>query len=116
MQYMVLIYSQPDDMERTPEDWENTIPKYRAYTEMLQSRGAYVGSAPLAPTSSATTIRLQDGKKAMIDGPFAETKEWLAGYYIVNAATLDEALAYAAECPALERHAALEVRPVLDVN
>ncbi|MBV9647654.1 MAG: YciI family protein [Candidatus Eremiobacteraeota bacterium] len=114
MQYMLLIYNQTGDVNRTEEQWDEIIPKYRAYGDMLRAREAYVSAAPLAPPSSATTLRMQQGQKAVLDGPFAETKEWLGGYYIVNAATLDEALRYAEQCPALQHGAAVEVRPVLD--
>ena len=114
MQYMILIYSPAEAQNTTPEEWEKSIPVWEAYGEMLRERDAFVSAAPLAPPGSATTLRLQDGKKLVIDGPFAETKEWLGGYYLVNAVTLDEALDYAAQCPGLERGAAIEVRPLVE--
>jgi hypothetical protein len=116
MQYMILIYSPAETVNATPEEWAAAMPAWEAYGEMLRKRDAFVSAAPLAPPSSATTLRVQDGKKVVLDGPFAETKEWLGGYYIVNAATLDQALDYAGQCPGLAAGAAIEVRPLVDIG
>jgi|HubBroStandDraft_6_1064221.scaffolds.fasta_scaffold2382907_1 hypothetical protein len=114
MEYALLIYSPPEHAEATPHDWAKMGPPYAAYTQMLRDRNVWVDGAPLAPTTSATTVRIKDGEKAVLDGPFAETKEWLAGYYVVKADSLDEALAYAEQCPGLQFGSSIEVRPVVD--
>jgi hypothetical protein len=117
VQYMILIYSPNDAMDVSPEDFAESMPAWEAYGNMLRERNAFVSAAPLAPPTSATTLRVKDGKTVTLDGPFAETKEWLGGYYIVNAATLDEALEYAGKCPGLQMpNAAIEVRPVIDLG
>jgi hypothetical protein len=116
MQYMILIYNQDDLMNVPPEQFAEAMPRWEAYGNMLRERNVFVSAAPLAPPSSATTLRMQDGKNVVLDGPFAETKEWLGGYYIVDAATLDEALDYAGQCPGLSYGSAIEVRPVVDLS
>jgi hypothetical protein len=87
--------------------------EYDAYTKMLRDRGAFVAGDALWPTSSATTVRIRDGRTVMTDGPFAETKEALGGYYQVEAKDLDEALEIAAACPGA-RWGSVEVRPIVD--
>ena len=84
---------------------------YAAYTEAMKKAGAYVGANRLQPTSTATTVRAPNGKSSVLDGPYAETKEQLGGYYLLEAADLDAALAWAARCPGAA-HGAIEVRPV----
>lgn len=113
MQYMLLIY-EPDRQTRTPEEWAAMMPAYMAYTEGLQAAGVLVDGSALADTGSATTVRVRDGKRAITDGPFAETKEFLGGYYLLECATLDQALEHAAACPGAVR-GSIEVRPVMDV-
>lgn len=83
--------------------------------EDLQSKHQYLASAPLHPTSTATTIRVRDGKRLVTDGPYAETKEQLGGYFLIDAANLDEAIGIAARIPAA-RFGFVEIRPVLDVE
>jgi hypothetical protein len=112
MQYMVLIY-EPDRTTRTPEEWAGMTPAYHAYTEGLQAAGVLRGGAALADPDSATTVRVRQGKRSITDGPFTETKEFLGGYYLLECATLDEALEHAAACPGAGR-GSIEVRPVLD--
>jgi hypothetical protein len=85
-----------------------------AYTEALNKAGVRVGSNRLRPTSEATTVRVPNGKKNVVNGPFAETKEQLAGYYLIEAPDLDAALSWAARCPGAA-HGAIEVRPVWTV-
>ena len=77
----------------------------------MRERGAYVASNRLAPTSAASTVRVRDGEEVVTDGPFAETKEQLGGYYLIDVADLDAALAWAARCPGAS-HGVVEVRPV----
>ena len=115
MQYMLLIYSQEDDWAKLSDDERGRWMKdYGDYTEELRSAGAMVAGDALQPTSNATTVRVRDGEALITDGPFAETKEQLGGYYLIEADTLDEATAWAAKLPG-SRHGSVEVRPVLQV-
>jgi len=117
VQYAVLIYDEstadPTTVNDDPAEWERTMGEYNAYTAMLRERGAYRGGEALEPVTTATTIRVRDGETLMTDGPFAETKEALGGFYLVEAADLDEALELAAACPGA-RYGSIEVRPVVD--
>ena len=115
LKYMLLIYSPPRDREPTPEEWAATMPAWEAFGNDLRSRGAMIDAAPLAPTSSATTVRVRDGKPVVTDGPFAETKEWLGGYYIIDAPSLDGALEAAKMCPGA-KDGSVEVRPLVDMG
>ena len=87
--------------------------QYDAFTQHLRDRGAMLGGEALDSTATATTVRVVDGRTITTDGPFAETKETLGGFYLVEAADLDEAIAYAAMIPGA-RHGCIEVRPVWD--
>lgn len=112
MQYLLLIYG--NEAAMLSADKETTIQMiaaYTAYTESMKQAGVYVGSNRLRPTSSAKTVRSPAGKSHVLDGPFAETKEHLGGYYLIEAPDLDAALSWAARCPAAA-HGAVEVRPV----
>jgi hypothetical protein len=109
---MLLIYTPDIGRDRTDEEWAAMMPPYMAYSQHIRDSGAYVAGEPLAELSSATTVRVRDGKRLITDGPFAETKEFLGGYYIVDCATLDEALELAAACPAVA-DGSVEVRPIL---
>jgi hypothetical protein len=116
MQYLVLIYDEPGQRANIPpEAMAAVMPKFMAYSDMLRGRNAYVAAAPLAEPSSTTTLRIRDGKRLVTDGPFAETKEWLGGFYLIECASLDEALDLAAKCPAAEMGSTLEVRPIIDM-
>jgi hypothetical protein len=109
MKYMLLIYV--PDRPSTPEERAAAMPAWEAYTKELHKRGAYIDGNPLADTSSATTVRAPNGKRAVTDGPFAETKEWLGGYYLLECKSLDDAIEAAAMCPAA-KYGAIEVRPI----
>ena len=112
MQYMLLIYTPENGRARTDEEWAEMMPAYMAYSAALRSSGAFVDGSGLAETISATTVRVRDGKRAITDGPFAETKEYLGGYFVVECTTLDAAIELAAACPgALD--GSVEVRPLL---
>ena len=117
MQYAVLIYDEgtadPSTVNNDPEEWQRTMGEYNAYTAMLREKGAYKGGEALEPVSTATTIRIHDGETVMTDGPFAETKEALGGFYLIEAADLDEALKLGAACPGA-KYGSIEVRPVVD--
>ena len=116
MQYAVLIYDEgtadPTTVNNDPAEWERTMGEYNAYTAMLRDKGAYKGGEALEPVTTATTIRVRDGETVMTDGPFAETKEALGGFYLIEAADLDEAIKLAAACPGV-RYGSIEVRPVV---
>ena len=120
MQYAILIYdtetANPSSEPPPAEVWQQVMDEYNAYTKMLQDRGAMRAGEALQPVQTATTIRQQDGQNVTTDGPFAETKEALGGFYIVEARDLDEALELGAACPGLKYGAAIEVRPVIDFS
>src|SRR5262245_52287937 len=114
MRYALLIYSDSDQWQKEyadqPEGTE--MQEYMAYSQLLIDRGAMAGGEPLDPTTSATTIRLRGGQRLVTDGPFAETKEALGGFYVIDARDLDEAIELAAKCPGA-RTGSVEVRPVM---
>ena len=114
MRYMMLIYSNENPKERTPEERQRIMEAHWAVIDDATRLGILQGCEPLAPTSSATTVRVQDGKALMTDGPFAETKEQLAGYYILDCKDLDEALGWAARIPTCCQglSGCVEVRPM----
>jgi hypothetical protein len=109
---MLLIYTPDIGRARTDEEWAAMLPPYLAYNELVKASGAYVDGSALAETSSATTVRVREGKRVITDGPFAETKEFLGGYYVLECATIDEALELAAKCPGA-LHGSVELRPIL---
>jgi hypothetical protein len=115
VKYMLLIYSPPQEREPTPEEWAASMPAWQAFGEELQRRGAMVDAAQLAGVASATTVRVRDGKPVVTDGPFAETKEWLGGYYIIEAPSLDGAIEAAKMCPGA-KDGSVEVRPIVDLG
>lgn len=112
MQYMLLIYGNEAGMlSASKEVAGQMMAAYGAYTEAMKKAGVYIGGNRLQPTSSATTVRARNGKSSVLDGPYAETKEQLGGYYMIEAADLDAALSWAARCPGAA-HGAIEVRPL----
>ena len=112
MQYLLLIYSDESRWATmTPADGQQMSQAFGAYTEALKAAGALVGGERLRPTASATTVRVRDGKQQVLNGPYAETKEQLAGYYLVEAKDLDDALGWAARCPGAS-YGSMEVRPI----
>jgi hypothetical protein len=116
MQYAILIYSdEKAGANATKEEMDGWMGEYYAYTEALQQAGVMTGGEALHPTSTATTVRLQNGKKVTTHGPFAETKEQLGGFYLLNCKDLDEAIEWAAKCPGA-RVGSIEVRPVVDFS
>ena len=109
MKYMCLIYEPP--VERTAEELDALFKAYWAFTQDVQAAGKMVAGDALESVTTATTVRVRDGETLTTDGPFAETKETLGGYYILECADLDEALAWAAKIPSA-KHGSIEVRPV----
>ena len=114
-QYMILIYeSEQHWAAMSEEESRRAFGEYIAYSEAMAAAGVARAGAPLHPTATATTVRLRDGKVTTTDGPFAETKEQLGGYYIIEVDGLDAALEWAARCPAA-CGGSVEVRPVMAV-
>lgn len=112
MKYMLLIYS--DEKCWTNEEREKCFAESIALTHDLKEQGKYLGASPLHPVMTATSVRVREGKRLVTDGPFAETREQLGGYFLVEAADLDEAIAIAGRIPGA-RKGTVEVRPVLDL-
>jgi hypothetical protein len=112
MQYLLLIYGNESAMLGAPKEASSQmLGAYMAYTEAMKKAGVLAGSNRLRPTGEATTLRAPNGKKSVLNGPFAETKEQLGGYYLIEAPDLDAALSWAARCPGAA-HGSVEVRPV----
>ena len=112
MQYLLMIYGNEAGMlSASKEQAGQMMAAYAAYTEAMKKAGVYIGGNRLQPTSTATTVRAQNGKSNVLDGPYAETKEQLGGYYMIEAPDLDAALAWAARCPGAT-YGAIEVRPI----
>ena len=113
MQYMLLIYSTPDGWSSmAPEQQKELYEAYGTFSMELQASGKMVAGDALQDTSTATSIRVRGGETLMTDGPFAETKEILGGYYLIDVDTLDEALEWGAKLPGAT-YGTVEVRPVV---
>jgi hypothetical protein len=113
MEYMLLIYQQEAQWQTMPEaERQKLFREYGAFTESIVKAGNFKAGAPLQPTTMATTVRVRDGKTVTTDGPFAETREQLGGYYLVEAKDLDEAIGMAARIPSA-RAGSIEVRPIM---
>jgi hypothetical protein len=115
MRYMLLIYTREDRLaQRSQEELQQTMEAHWNLIEETRQKGICEGVEPLARTSTATTVRVQDGKPIITDGPFAETREQLAGYYILNCKDLDEAISYAARIPTCcgGTKGSIEIRPL----
>ena len=114
MQYLLLIYDDPTVWAAMPEDEMNeTYAAYGAFTKELRESGHYVAADQLQPTATATSVRVRGGKTLTTDGPFAETKEVLGGYYQITDDSLDEALEWAAKIPS-SKVGTIEVRPIVE--
>jgi hypothetical protein len=115
MQYTLLIYDDEQVWANMSEAERGAVfGEYGTYTQEMRDAGAYVDGAPLQSIQTATTVRVRDGETLTTDGPFAETKEQLGGYYVVDVASLDEALDWAARIPSA-RLGSIEVRPVAQI-
>lgn len=116
LQYLCLIYSDERQWQRLPQpEYDRVLGEYLAYMDEIRKSGHYVGCNRLQPTSSATTVRVRNGRTATTDGPFAETKEQLGGYFLLEARDLNEAIQMAARIPGA-RYGSIEVRPVMEVR
>ena len=113
MQYLLLIYGdQSQASSMSEEEMGQVMQAYGTYTQELEQSGAMVGGNALQPVDTATTVRVRNDETLTTDGPFAETKEQLGGYYLVDVGSLDEALEWAAKIPGA-RHGSIEVQPVM---
>lgn len=112
MKYMLLIYA--EEKVLADVDREKCYAESTQLCHELQSRGQYVSASPLQPVATATTVRLRNGKPMITDGPFAETREQLGGYFMVDAKDLNDAIKIAQKIPAA-RWGTVEVRPVVDI-
>ncbi|MEW6706978.1 MAG: YciI family protein [Pseudomonadota bacterium] len=112
MEYMLLICSNESDWQKlTPAQTQEMVGAYRAYTEALEQAGVLRGSNRLRPASSATRVRVNGGRTEVLNGPYAETREQLGGYYLIDVPDLDAAIQWAARCPSAS-YGTVEVRPV----
>jgi hypothetical protein len=116
MQYMFLIYAADGSgpQHGTPE-FQEMMGKYMSFTQGVREAGIMDSGAPLEAVATATTVRVRDGATQTTDGPFAETKEVLGGYYILDCKDLDEAIKHAAQIPTSE-YGSIEIRPVMDMS
>ena len=113
MQYLLLIYSNEADMAKSdPAAMAAMMAEYRTFTQSIIQGGQFKAGDALKPTSAATTVRVREGKTLTTDGPFAETREQLGGYYLIEAKDLDEALGIAARVPSA-KFGSIEVRPIM---
>jgi hypothetical protein len=115
MRYALLICTEEKAMaEATPEEAQASTAEYMAFGEAMGARGVLQGGERLYPTTDATTVRVRDGELLTSDGPFAETKEQMGGFYLVDCKDLDEAIEVAAKIPGA-RHGSIEVRPIWEM-
>ena len=113
MKYMMLVYL--DEQAMSDAEREHCYLESAQLTRELDSAGKYLGASPLHPVATATSVRVREGKRVITDGPFAETREQLGGYYLIDAADLDEALNIAERIPPV-RFGTIEVRPVMEID
>lgn len=116
MRYLCLIYENEKAWETfPPAESEAVMNEYFQFTEDIRKNGKYVAGEALQPTATATTVRVRNGKVSTTDGPFAETKEQLGGFYLIEAADLNDAIQVASRIPSA-RHGSIEIRPVVDFS
>src|SRR5512140_1640782 len=113
MRYMMLVYLEEGALNEKERD--ECYVESVALTHDLNAKGQFVGAAPLYPVSTATSVRMRDGRRQVMDGPFAETREQLGGYFMVDARDLDEAIGIAARIPGARR-GTIEIRPVIELT
>jgi hypothetical protein len=112
MKYMLLVYSDENGLSETER--KDCYVESTQLAHQLHSSRQYIAANPLHPTAMATSVRVRDGKRLVTDGPFAETREQLGGYFLIEANNLDEAIAVAAKIP-MARKGTVEVRPVIEI-
>ena len=113
MKYMLLVYM--DEQAMTDEERQHCYVESAQLTQDLNAKGQYVAAGPLHSVATATSVRVRDGKRVVTDGPFAETREQLGGYYVVEAKDLDEAMAIAERIPPA-RYGTIEIRPLMEIE
>jgi hypothetical protein len=113
MRYMLLVYA--DEQAWTEPERERCYAESLELAHQLKSAGQFVATAPLQPVATATSVRIREGKRTITDGPFAETREQLGGYFLIDARNLDEAIAVAGRIPGA-RKGTVEIRPVLQLR
>ena len=113
MKYMLLVYL--DEQAMSEQERECCYVESAKLAQEIQAKGQYLAASPLHPVATATSIRMRDGKRLVTDGPFAETREQLGGYYLINANNLDEAIGIAERIP-VARLGTIEIRPVLEIS
>jgi len=113
MKYMLLVYL--DEQALTDAEREHCYVESAQLTQQLNSTGQYLDASPLHPIATATSVRVRDGKRLVTDGPFAETREQLGGYYLIDAKDLDEAIRIAERIPPA-RFGTIEIRPVMEIE
>ncbi|HKR13542.1 MAG TPA: YciI family protein [Pyrinomonadaceae bacterium] len=113
MRYMLLVYL--DEHALSDSEREHCYVESAELARDLSAKGNYVSASPLHPTETATSLRVRKGKRLITDGPFAETREQLGGYYIIEAPNLDEAMSIAERIP-IAKHGTIEIRPVLEIT
>ena len=117
MRYMLLIYDEERKLDKMSEAERGAIhQEYGEFIDDLRKTGAFLAGDPLERTRTATTVRAKQGKTITTDGPFAETKEQLGGYFMVEAKNLDEAIAMAARIPSVRVGGSIEVRPIMEMD
>ena len=116
MQYLLMIHDDESRYERMPEqEMQDLLGAYLDFRTAVKEAGVFVGANRLSPVATAATVRIREGEQVVTDGPFAETKEQLGGYYLIDTETLDEALEWAARIPSAKT-GSIEVRPILAVH
>lgn len=116
MQYLLLLYADENAWDSlAPAKQEEGVAAYIAYTEALTKAGALIGSNRLRPSATSTRVQVENGKQQVLDGPYADSKEQLGGYYLIEAPDLDAAISWASRCPGAH-HGIVEVRPVWDMS
>jgi hypothetical protein len=115
MKYMLLCYDDESAWDAAgPDAMREAMQEAVSLTHELNSKGQYITASPLQASATATSVRVRDGKQVITDGPFAETREVLGGYYIIDVQNLDEAIEIASRHPGM-RHGAVEVRPIVEL-
>ena len=116
MKYLCLIYNDEANMAKMGKnDFEGMMAEYFQFTSDIKQSGHYIGGEALQPVQTATTVRVRNGRISTTDGPFAETKEQLGGYYLIDVPNIEHALKWAAKCPGA-LSGSIEVRPVMDYS
>ena len=115
MRYLLLIYEEPPATPPTDEEWAAIMPAYNAFGAWVAEKGWMQGGEALQDVSTATTVSVRDGRRIVTDGPFAETKEHLGGYYLIDAPSLDDAIETAARIPGAQT-GKVEIRPIMELG